>query len=532
MEGTESALVEVAPGEFAVFGGLNLAGIDIVPAPLLPPSSSGILKDGTARLIGLGNAGLQGAQALGAFQGLVRLSPQTIEMLKAGATPMSNGAFNLGSLTDASGHIVHTVQWTAAGAVGLASAAATLGPALALVAIQWQLAKITELVGENLRLTDALLAELRTERWATVEGHQQGLLKMLAEARQIGAVNAHIWQNVHGSEMELRSIRAGFKMAVEAHLAGLHRASTPAARREFVDHHGDAVLRDVQGLLQAQSAWFTYQAIRAGHIAYTIDEDPTAPAHLEVVTAEAREEHAQDLRNAAELIDALVRRASAMVDAKGAGTLPFGRKRRAARDVAEAGKVLRKQLRKLHAGWNLSDPPVQTPLIAAFKDGVAPEAVLRILRWHLDPGERLLALAAAQDQSGSWAAWDWRLQDADVYVAVTDSRIVVAKKSKLAEAGTIEGTMPVEDIRYVRYLPSATEPKATKAHVRVIGKDRDLVLRFPEWAGKPEAKPHVDDFVQLLQSQMVLPAAEVVARPAKLEAAPAELGLAVTDEGD
>src|SRR3954452_23420971 len=109
MSEKQSALVEVNPGEFAVFGGVDLEGVTIEPAPLLPSATRRSFENAVSAAIAAGNVGAQATAALGTFEGLVRLSPATVEAIKAGASPMSNGAFNLGSLTNGNGQIVQTI---------------------------------------------------------------------------------------------------------------------------------------------------------------------------------------------------------------------------------------------------------------------------------------------------------------------------------------------------------------------------------------------------------------------------------------
>jgi len=512
----QSVLVEVNPGEFAVFGGLDLNGTTIEPAPLLPSAARKSFEDTISGAIAVGNVGAQAVAALGSFAGLVRLSPATLEAIRAGATPMSNGAFNLGSLTNSSGQIVQTVQWTTAGVAALPAAAAVIGPALALMAIQMQLAKITSLVRENIRLTDAVLEELRTERWATVQGQHEGMLAMIGEARAIGAVNDNIWQNVQGNELVLTGARVEFRRKVDRHVASLNSATSPIAVREILDHHGDAIVADVQGLLQAQAAWFTYQAIRAGNLHFNIDKDPTAAKHIQTVIANAREQHERDLVDASRLIDVLVRRSSAMVDAKESGSIPFGKKRRAAKDVARAGKILLDQLSSLHDGWEVADPPLQSPAIAAVEGGVVPDNVLRVLRWHLRPEEKLHAIATAQDQSSSRNHWAWKLQDDWLVAAVTNQRIIVSKQKDLDARGEIAGEIPLEGVRYVRYEPGTGKPNRSDARIDIATAESDLNLKFAEWATEGTDRGQVDTFAVLLRSQMRLPAEEVPASPIPL----------------
>lgn len=512
MSEKQSALVEVSPGEFAVFGGVDLEGASVEPAPLLPSATRRSFEDAVSAAIAAGSMGAEVASALADFEGLVRLSPATVEAIKAGATPMSNGAFYLGSLTDSHGQIVQTIQWTTAGA-GMVAGLPAVAAALALLSIQMRLAKIIRLVEEGTRLTDAVLVELRTERWATVQGQHQGMLSMVAEARAIGAVNDNIWHNVQGNEMVLQGTREEFRRKIDAHLSRLDGATTPTQVRETLDHHGDAIAADVQGLLQAQAAWFTYQAIRAGNLQFNADKDPTAGKHLETIVANARQQHELDLRDATKLIDAFVRRTSAMVEARPWGNIQFGKKRRAAKQVADAGTVLAHQLAMLHDGWRLVDPPVPAPTITARQDGDDLGRSLRIIRWHLRPSEELLAITVAQDQSTSRDVWAWKFQGKWLVLAVTNERIIVAEQDMFYARGEVVDAIPLVDVRYVRYQPGSGKPDRSNARLEVVTARGDLKLKFAAWATEGRARTEVDTLALLMQSQMRLPVAEVPPNP-------------------
>jgi len=506
------ALVQVSGNEFAVFGGLDLEGVVVEPALLLPDSVRRDLHDATAVALGLANLGGQGAAALGAFEGLVRLAPATIQAMQAGAVPMTNGVANLGSLVNSSGAIVQSVQWTATGPTGVGAGLIAIGPAIAILAVQMQLAKINRLVAENMRLSDTILTELRTERWTKVQALQSTMLDMIDEAQRIGVVNEHIWQNVASSERDLQASRAHHRAEVEDSLRKLKDMNDPKMVREFFDHHGSAILGDVQGLLQAQAAWYTYQAIRAGHLHDFLESDPSAAAHLAVVVEKAKAQHEDDLSQAARLIDGLVRRASSLEEAKPGATLPFLGKKKAAKEVARSAAGLQEKLGSLRDSWGVTNPPLPEPRIVVVERKELPKA-LGVLRWHLGPNERLLGIAKAQDQSPNRGSWNWRLQDAWLYVAMTDERLIVAKEKHLTEIGQIAGSIPLESIRFARYKPGRGKPNKSSAKLHIVSADRDLSLTFADWATNSVHTAQVDQFAQLVQSVMRLPHGEVPASP-------------------
>jgi hypothetical protein len=356
-----SLLVEVQPGLACLFGQTVPAGVEVFHPPLFPDRAELQLSEAVGTALGTAAVGVNlAAQApvvLGAFQGVVQLTPATMQALQAGAVPLvgSTGA-NLGTLVTAGGQFAHSVQWTPAAAAGMATGLAAIGPAVALLAIQVQLATIASLVEENLELTDELLRTVRIERWAEVTGLHQTMLKAVEEARHIGSVSDPIWQNVAANEAVLAKVRNEFREKVVAHLQALQGKQRGQQRAEYLRHHGEAILRDAQALIRAQSAWFTYQAIRAGHLYQRADTDPTAEKLLQKVAAEARTEHDRDLKTATELLHTLHRQLAMEADLPGKPTLPFGKGKRAAKDVAHASRILLEQLALLGEEIGLVDP--------------------------------------------------------------------------------------------------------------------------------------------------------------------------------
>lgn len=86
----------------------------------------------------------------------MRLAPQTLAQLKT-AAPIVKDGWNLGTLAS-EGKFVAQVRWLPAGGATAASVVASVGPALALMAIQVQLNQITELAKHNVELTSEVLA--------------------------------------------------------------------------------------------------------------------------------------------------------------------------------------------------------------------------------------------------------------------------------------------------------------------------------------------------------------------------------------
>ena len=156
--------------------------------------------------------------------------------------------------------------------------------------------------------------------------------------------------------------------------------------------------------------------------------------------------------------------------------------------------LLLHQLLLLGGEIDLVDPPIPTPVVAVFEDQV-PELLPKVLRWHLQPDEQLLALGAAKGQG-------WPLKDL-AYIAVTDQRLLVADKDDLRSRGEVGTAVPLTDIRYVRFTPGATSRQKTRARLDITTTDMDYHLTFDDWAGEDDRQAEVATLAQLLSSAPV-----------------------------
>src|SRR4051812_8602003 len=96
------------PGVVLMKGDLSLLDFDIAPVTFDPHRRDASLVDVAAVATGVVNTAAQLANGVTTAHGLVRLAPETLAALKAGAQPLSSGGWNLGSLTQG-GKISHAV---------------------------------------------------------------------------------------------------------------------------------------------------------------------------------------------------------------------------------------------------------------------------------------------------------------------------------------------------------------------------------------------------------------------------------------
>ncbi|MDN7121483.1 hypothetical protein INN71_08780 [Nocardioides sp. ChNu-153] len=496
-EAAPATLVEVegCPGLALLFADGPVAGIDLVPQVLLPAGAARSATNAVSALSGAGSVVAQASQATAGLQGLVRLTPETLKALQT-ATPLTNAAgANLGTLVNTSGKFAHSVQWVPAGTAGAVTVAASLGPAIALLMIQMQLASITRLVRENIELTDELLQTVRREQWASVDGLQGAMHKAIEEAGHVGLVTGHIWENVAGHEAELRASRALFRANVMNHAMALAARKDARGRADYLTHHAEAIVTDAQAMLRAQAAWFTYQAIRASRV----HADPNEPDSLvEKIVTDARAEHDRELDAVDTLLRQLHRECSVLADLPGKRTIPFTKARRDAKNVARVSGALRNQVGALRESVRAQEPPVPQPAIVAFA-GAPPEHLTKVVRWHLDD-EDLLAIAGTKVK---WSGRSWTH-----YLAVTDKRLLVLAKEDFERYGEINRSVSLDAVRYVRYQPEATRKKA---QLTVVTPDDNLPydLEIGDSAQESAARMLAD----LLGSHMNLPQSEIPDSP-------------------
>jgi len=118
------------------------------------------------------------------------------------------------------------------------------------------------------------------------------------------------------------------------------------------------------------------------------------------------------------------------------------------------------RMRAVHA-----PPAPPSPQITVFESDPGPQP-LRILRWQLEEGETLLALADA--------LLDRRWDNAG-FLAVTDRRVLVMSQNDLKRHGAIEQTFDRTDIRFVRFFEGSADKSPV---IDVITRDENLRYFF------------------------------------------------------
>lgn len=325
-------------GSFLVFGRLpESLQLDVEPVPYLREEQVRTLADTLASSAGIGNVLAQGWNAYQGSAGLVRLAPQTLAAMKAGATPLTQGGWALGTLTKG-GKFAAQVRWAPAGAAGVGAGLATLGPALALVAVQWQMNKIGKAVERNIELTRTVLDELREEAWYELDAVARIVLSEVQAAQAVGEVTDLMWNYLQAQSTEpiLVKHRQRNRDALSRKLESLKFASKPEA---WYREHAADVLRHCQAVMTAQQAIALHHILRVAHARRSgEDQDQALATH---VLEKARVDHEAIAADVHASLRTLYRALSLSYDADPGRRLPiFGRADAPVRELCDAVKEL------------------------------------------------------------------------------------------------------------------------------------------------------------------------------------------------
>lgn len=502
-----TALVEIAPGQALVFGEVP-DGVDLVPFRLISSADQRSLANAFAASSSILNVGAQAANALAQAQGLVRLAPETLRALQAGAEPIKSGGYYLGTLR-VGNQFSNSIRWLPATAPTVASVLASVGPAVAMIAIQVQLSEVSSLVRQNMSLTESVLKVVRNAQWAELTGLEQAVSKALTEATKVGEVTPLLWENVAGYEADLRKQRDLFRRNTQTHAAELAKLSGHQERRQYIEKNGEALLLDLHCLVVAHKSWFEYQALRAGRARVDAANNPGDARLLEAIVDNAKTEHDEVVGEMATVLGSVRRELAILAELPGKRTMPFTGTRRSAGEVAKMAQQLVGAVEKISDSIQLEPAPLPRPEVVLVDKDEQLDKDLSILRWHLAGQERLLAICTAHeltdgaleqfgnrvgrrmDAVAAAVEATFRRQDileaantgyeqGDLIVAITDTRVLVANRSEFHTRGVLRRSIPNANIRYVRYHD---ELSGDRGGVDLITNSENFTWRFAKGRG-------------------------------------------------
>ncbi|MGW4112542.1 hypothetical protein ACWEFJ_16835 [Actinosynnema sp. NPDC004786] len=482
-----TVLVEVLPGVAVVAGEVpaelkpDLIDFGIVPAGDRKQISAILASIGNAATV-VGNFG----NAFAGVQGLFRIGTTAQALLNSGATLAVKDGGNLGAVM-VSGRIVHQARFYPVTALSKAQVAASVGPALAMIALQVMLSEISGLVRTNLEVTNQVLTALRKDQWAELKGLVAAIERAVDQAREIESVPTSLWDDVAGSGALLQKQLELYRRNVRDHVAEIGRADT-RDRRGYLRTNAEAIAFDVHALLSSLNAWTGYHALRAARARAAGREDAAEAHYAEVIARDTRAEFDSTLAETTSLVDALTRELRISVELRLPDTWPLPGRRKDVKAARETTARLLEAIEPLADALHPPTPPLEAPDVVCAPESLDPEPYLRILRWLFEDGETLRALAFPDQPDSSdpvsaivggakyMLASAMDKSSAKTVIAVTDRRIITARTSAFLEQAETGQEIPIDQVRYVR--TTTTQDKTARLAIDLITRDENIRWLF------------------------------------------------------
>ncbi|MFF4356405.1 hypothetical protein [Streptomyces sp. NPDC001604] len=508
-----TVLVEVLPGVALVAGEVppelkpDLIDFGIVPTADRKQISAILASIGNAATV-IGNLG----NAFASVQGLYRIGNTAQALLNSGATLAVKDGGNLGTVM-VPGRILHQARFYSVNTVSKAQAAASIGPALAMVGLQMMLSEVSGLVRTNLAVTSQVLTTIRKDQWAELTGLVAAIERAVDQAREIESVPRSLWEDVAGSGALLQKQLELYQGNVRDHVRQIDRADT-RSRREYLQTNAEAIAFDAYALLSSLKAWTGYHALRAARARAAGRDDAAEAQYAEVIARDTRAEFDSVLAETTNLVDALTRELRITAELPGPDAWPLLGKRK---DVKAAREI---SARLLEAVGPLADallppaPPLEAPGVVCAPESLGLEPYLRILRWLLEDGENLRVLGFPEQfdsvdpisaiLGGAKEMLAAAMDKAAVktMVAVTDRRIIMAKTNAFLEQGAVLQDIPVDQVRYIRAATS--QDRSARSAVDLITRDENIRWLFHADIDHTQ----VDALAAVLAESMTIPDAE------------------------
>ncbi|MGL3806000.1 hypothetical protein ACSYDW_07860 [Paeniglutamicibacter sp. R2-26] len=494
-QNNEMALLGIEDGFAVLFADHAPKDLDLIGFDVLGTRAGKELSDKFASTAVLGNLAtlsqVGNASALSA-QGLVQLAPESLAILnQAGNTLMQTGGQSLGTIVNAQGTIVASARFLPVAAGQAASLPMMLGPSVALLALQMQLASISRRVDENIELTRDVLRALHQDQWATLLGLHETSLRALEEARVTGTVNDHIFAPLASRDADLRKQRHLFTNLVKDHIKSLE--ADLKTRRGYIQKNFDQIIADTHGMLMAEFAWYRTQVLRCSLISHddanAVENEPLLASLVE----ETKNEHANAMNEVTGLLSTVERQVRLLAVLPAARSLPFTSKRRSIDDALAMSAALADIVAKLRNTVR-PQPTEVDPEVTVFKAEI-PQKLAEILEWTLPNSNPVLALADVNEE---------KLISNNAYLGLTKDSFFVAGQGELLKEGVVDRIIPLADVRYARFME---RPKKGPA-LDIITKDENLSFTFDSWATDGQALADAQRLAYLFATAMNLPEQE------------------------
>lgn len=479
---SDLVLIEVAADIALLLGDDVPAGFELEHF-YLDRDSKGELASALSAAAASANIGVQAAAGMKAVEGLVRLSPQTMEALNR-FSPIVKDGWNLGTLRDGT-EFAHSVRWAPAANLQASQFMSSLGPAMVLLAITAQIASMDRKLDEAVALGADILGQLRSDHRSALRGICQTIDIAVKETKEIGYVTEGVFAPVKSVISDLRSEHHAFQTYFDKHRKVLQPGNPD--REKYLEEHANDIIADAQGLVLAEMAQYRYGILRGGSLLTgepSGDDKKLSRSIIERIEKDSRE----SLRRTREAIEDVYSQMQIIALTSQPSLRDRVLVRRASNQAeSEAGRIASELENLLGAEGSHRDEVV--PAITVAEDSA--NGPFELLQWALARDEVLLALAEVRPQG--WTG-------SDSYLGVTRSRVFVTSEKALLNDGEIEDSYPLSDLRYVRL----TLDSKNRASLDVITKDVNLSFRL----NSKDSEERIRSFADLLMAASRIPESE------------------------
>ena len=505
--------------DLAIVIGPNAEGLEKITDQLVLGDSLNDLVASVGEIAAAGGGVASAANAFIQASGLYRLDIASQALLADGATlTQTAGGGVLGVIRGSNGQFVRNARLLSVTSARLSGVLAAVGPAIATVALQMQLSDISKHIRSVQQVSEQTLQVLTSSRKADYQGACETITEVYRFSVKQGKVSDSNWDTVSGLFHELRSHRNHYKGQIQHHIDELRQAQRDVTkRRDYLRLNAQNIIIDACAAFETLQAWVCLSILKRSH--ELANGEP-----LTLDLPEIQQEIETDLQTQRELLYALIRELHVIADTTGKWTIPLTQKRGDSKVSQETAQKLLEALDGLAQQLGIRENPQPEPTVTCAPEDYDTSAYTDTLRWFLDQGEelcalafpvdrlshRLLAKAASPFAEAIEIAWAGLPQREDTkapairnpgqaagflrraaqrsvvvspeMVAVTNRRVITASPQDFIQKGTVTGSYPLEELTW-----DFLNEQDSLAQLHVTHEERQFEWCFPH-AGREAAQ--------------------------------------------
>jgi len=374
--------------DYALVVGPNTKGLEEIDGSLVGDRALNDLIASIGEGASLSGGAASAANAIQHMSGLYKLDAVTKAQLAAGnaLTKTTDGRL-IGAVRNTGGQITRQARLIPSSAPQVAGAIAAIGPAVAMVAVQMQLNNISKQISAVQQTALQTLQVLTDSRNADYLGDCQTINEVYQGSSNHGYVSETDWSIISSLVPRITAHRHYYKKQVANHQQALTNTQRDLSGRiQYVQNNVSSILSDSFAAFETLRAWVQLSALRRAR-AQARGEHPYAEL------PQIRREIEADLNSQRILLGGLIRELRIISELPGEWTLPYFQKRQDQTASRDTATKLLEELNPLAQQLGIQDNPLPAPAVTCAPTDYDINPYTKILRWYLEEGEELRALA-------------------------------------------------------------------------------------------------------------------------------------------